>query len=147
MTTNLAIPPRPIVADRPAWRWLRYGAATLAAALAAVYYFRHDPAQPGGFFPPCLFHVLTHLYCPGCGSQRAAHQLLHGRLLGALHCNALACAAVPLLAWEAIAKTTRRLPSLLYRRRIGWTVVWLVIIFSILRNIPVWPCTLLSPGS
>ncbi len=127
--------------------WLAYFVTALAIAAAAIYYYRIDPARSGGLFPPCYFYRLTHLHCPGCGSQRAIHQLLHGRVLGALHYNPLLCLAIPILAWDALAKATRRLPSLLDRRRVGWTIVWVVIIFAIVRNIRVWPCTLLAPGS
>ena len=147
MTTNPAISPRIIVPARSALRCILYLATVLVVALAVVYYFRHDPARSGSLFPPCFFHRLTHLYCPGCGSQRAAHQLLHGRLLGALRCNPLMCLAIPVLAWEALAKATRRFPSLLDRPRVGWTILWVVIVFWIARNLPVWPCTFLAPCS
>lgn len=30
--------------------------------------------------PPCLFHLLTGYYCPGCGGTRAAWALLHGQI-------------------------------------------------------------------
>ena len=29
---------------------------------------------------PCLFHLVTGAYCPGCGGTRALLALLHGRL-------------------------------------------------------------------
>ena len=32
-------------------------------------------------FPPCLFHLATGYYCPGCGGTRAVSALLHGQLL------------------------------------------------------------------
>lgn len=32
-------------------------------------------------FPPCLFHLTTGYYCPGCGGTRAITALLRGRLL------------------------------------------------------------------
>lgn len=33
------------------------------------------------YYPPCAFHMLTGLYCPGCGGTRAVRALMHGRLL------------------------------------------------------------------
>ena len=32
------------------------------------------------FLPPCIFHSLTGLYCPGCGGTRAVLFLLHGQV-------------------------------------------------------------------
>lgn len=32
------------------------------------------------FRMPCLFHVLTGLYCPGCGGTRAVKYLLQGQI-------------------------------------------------------------------
>ena len=29
---------------------------------------------------PCMFHLLTGLYCPGCGGTRAVWFLLHGKI-------------------------------------------------------------------
>lgn len=29
---------------------------------------------------PCLFHLLTGYYCPGCGGTRAVRYLLHGEI-------------------------------------------------------------------
>ncbi len=40
-------------------------------------------------FPKCPFHSLTGLLCPGCGSQRAMYQLLHGHVGAAFKLNQL----------------------------------------------------------
>lgn len=34
-----------------------------------------------GIIPPCLFHQVSGLYCPGCGGTRAVHALLEGDLI------------------------------------------------------------------
>ena len=59
--------------------------AAVLLALAAVYFF-FDP-NTEGVFPKCAFYVLTGWKCPGCGSQRALHALLHGDIAGAFHMN------------------------------------------------------------
>ena len=59
--------------------------AAVLIALAAVYFF-FDP-NTEGVFPKCAFYVLTGWKCPGCGSQRALHALLHGDITGAFHMN------------------------------------------------------------
>lgn len=33
----------------------------------------------GGF--PCLFHLITGFYCPGCGGTRAIRMLIHGKVM------------------------------------------------------------------
>jgi hypothetical protein len=38
-------------------------------------------------FPRCPFLSLTGFQCPGCGSQRAIHALLHGHILYAFRMN------------------------------------------------------------
>lgn len=55
-------------------------------ALAFIYFF--NPSTHG-FYPRCLFHQLTGLNCPGCGSTRALYALLHGQIQTALRDNAL----------------------------------------------------------
>ncbi|MGP1467335.1 MAG: DUF2752 domain-containing protein [Porphyromonadaceae bacterium] len=60
-------------------------AAAVLIALAAVY-FLFDP-YTGRFFPKCFFRMLTGWECPGCGSQRALHSLLHGDIVTALRQN------------------------------------------------------------
>lgn len=59
--------------------------AAVLLALAAVY-FIFDPNTEGAF-PKCVFYVLTGWKCPGCGSQRALHALLHGDVSTAFRLN------------------------------------------------------------
>jgi hypothetical protein len=42
---------------------------------------------------------MTGIYCAGCGATRALHALLHGRVLNALHDNALFISALPLIVF------------------------------------------------
>ena len=66
----------------------------LVAAGSLVWlYFRYDPAQH--LFPKCPFLMLTGFKCPGCGSQRAVHQLLHGDITGAAQANILFVLLLP----------------------------------------------------
>jgi hypothetical protein len=67
----------------------------LLAAIGLVY-FLVNPAS-SSIFPQCPFFVLTGYQCPGCGSQRATHSLLHGDLESAMHYNALFVFAIPYL--------------------------------------------------
>jgi Protein of unknown function (DUF2752) len=124
----------------------------LAAATAIVVLYCIDPAD-GGTYPVCLFHQFTGLHCPGCGSLRAMHQLLHGHLAAALAMNPLAVCTLPLLIaaglWNFLPMRFRPARSLPHRRLLPFHWMWLVVIvviaFGILRNVPAYPFTLLAP--
>jgi hypothetical protein len=65
------------------------------AGIAVLFFF--DPAT-AGFYPPCLFRTVFGTQCPGCGSLRAAHQLLHGNVAAAWALNKTVFIALPLAA-------------------------------------------------
>ncbi|MEO8591517.1 MAG: DUF2752 domain-containing protein [Flavobacteriales bacterium] len=102
-------------------------------ALFALYFF--DPATSRGFLP-CPFHWLTGLDCPGCGSQRALHDLLHGRVGEAFGHNAALVCAIPILGlqWGASRFRPRDQPwSADNRVVIGWAVA--LVGWGVLRNL------------
>ncbi|MDE5840938.1 MAG: DUF2752 domain-containing protein, partial [Muribaculaceae bacterium] len=66
--------------------FLSFLVLSMALALAAVYYF-FDPVE-AGWMPRCIWKVTTGTDCPGCGSQRMAHALMHGDIAGAWRANA-----------------------------------------------------------
>lgn len=118
-----------------------------ALALGATGLFLFNPTTTP-FYPKCLFHEMTGLYCPGCGSTRALHCLLHGELGAALHENALAVLALPLVGFMALRSVLRRRPPVAGRR---FQPIWLVVVvavivtFGVLRNIPRQPFLWLAP--
>lgn len=103
-------------------------------------YFSYDPARYP--FPRCPFNLLTGLYCAGCGSQRATHALLHGKLVRAASFNLLAVVSLPLLALGAADQLRTSLTgqphrsALLYRPWLTWTLLVLTIAFTVARNLP-----------
>jgi hypothetical protein len=121
----------------------------LLGALAIVYSF--DPAEGG--YPLCLFHQLTGLHCPGCGTLRAIHQLLHGNIGAALAWNPLAVCLLPALAASAVwtyglRGSMSNQPARVRPRGAfnwAWFLLLVIVAFGILRNIPVYPFTLLAP--
>lgn len=88
---------------------------TAALLLAAAVYFCFDPAA-SSFFPRCPFRLLTGWACPGCGSQRAVHCLLHGDFGGAVRQNALMVASLPLLAVLLCAEARKKSAPDFYRK-------------------------------
>lgn len=110
-------------------------AGTIAAVAGVWVYFTFDPAG-SELFPRCMFLTLTGLKCPGCGTQRALHALLHGDVASAWGCNALLLIELPLIALLLAApKLSGRLPGLqrvlnseplitaILVTTIGWTVI------------------------
>jgi hypothetical protein len=115
--------------------------------VALIYTY---PPGATRWYPRCPFHYLTGLNCPGCGSLRALHALLHGRLTEALCCNPLLVACIPIiLAWAVVrvfgALALNRSLELRYPPAVGFSIAVVVILFFVARNIPTYPFSLLSP--
>ncbi|MBI3416378.1 MAG: DUF2752 domain-containing protein [Verrucomicrobia bacterium] len=127
--------------------WISLALFSFASATLVLFWF--DPAQHS-FYPRCLLHEFTGLNCPGCGALRALHHLSHGELRTALHFNPLVVLAGPFLLWWLARKFWNTdagpsLPNLFARPVVGWALVTLVIVFSIVRNLPFAPFTAFAP--
>lgn len=126
--------------------------AIVLTTLVALLYLRlFNPAAPGtSYYPSCPFHSLTGLNCPGCGTLRGLHQLMHGHLLVALNHNALTMLSLPFfgysfVSYALLAVRGRGLPRAFVHPFYIKALFWIIIGFWVLRNIPVYPLTLLSP--
>jgi hypothetical protein len=120
------------------------------AVTASLLYFCFDPSL-NHFFPPCPFYTLTGLFCPGCGSQRAFHDLLHGDVLNAADHNLLFVLFTPLVLFSGIVAVNNIFRKKKIAQRIfnstvfTFAVLIIVLAFWILRNIPAAPFTNLAP--
>lgn len=112
----------------------------IAALLFVCIYWALDPSQYP--FPQCPFYRLTGLKCPGCGSQRALHQLLHFNILSAFKYNALLVVSIPLLAFLFSADLLReKCPKYFLASRhpiFSWGVLALIVLWWVLRNVFGW---------
>ena len=129
-------------------RWVHVAALVVAPIGCAVLYL-FDPSG-SGLYPLCPFRVMTGLYCPGCGTTRAMSRLLHGRLGDAFALNALAVLMTPLVIYAfasslLLVTSGKPLPRLAISGAWLWALAGTVVAFGILRNIPVYPLTLLVP--
>ena len=132
-----SVPPKIGPSSSPAF----FTAVVLVAAAlgsgAVLFFF--DPAKHG-FYPLCLFHLLTGWNCPGCGATRAAYQLLHGHLLRALHDNALFVLALAVVAAQGArlaAQKIRKQPvAWIVPSGVLWTFLVITLGFTVLRNLP-----------
>lgn len=115
--------------------------AIAALLVFGIIYYALDPSQ-SGMFPRCTFLTLTGYKCPGCGSQRAIHALLHGDVVGAFKYNALLLISIPWIALCLYAETQRIRNPRLYTRINAPQLMWLflitVLLWWLLRNIFNW---------
>lgn len=113
-------------------RWNAFLIGGLLLVVSGIY-FAFDPAA-SAFFPPCPLKKFAGLDCPGCGSQRAFHALLHLQFGEAFRFNPLAIASIPLLVCDRL----RGYPLLRHARAPG-VVLAIVLAYAVLRNLSFYP--------
>lgn len=122
-------------------RTLVIGLVIAALVVVGFIYFALDPSE-SDLFPRCVFLSLTGYKCPGCGSQRAIHALLHGDVAAAFGYNALMLVSIPWIALCLYAEAQRTRNPRLYVRLNAPLLIWLflamVLIWWLLRNIFNW---------
>src|SRR5262245_22215211 len=109
----------------------------VAVVAGAVMLYQVDPSTTR-FLPKCPVHLLTGLHCPGCGSTRAIHCLLHGDVAGAIAKNALLVLMLPLgfaYAWRTTRSPAFDWSTAIPASWICWFVL-LLIAFTLARNVP-----------
>ena len=133
------------------WQHKLLVAACFSGAAGVVMLRIFDPAT-SGLFPPCPVRYLTGWYCPGCGSLRALHALLHGDLRAAWAMNPLMVTVLPYLCYGLasqmlLALRGTALPQVVLPA--NWIRVFAiaVILYGVARNLPVHPFHLLAPGA
>lgn len=109
------------------------GAAVFAAlfALSATI----SPEQPG-HYPECPFRAITGYACPGCGSLRTLHDLAHGHVSTALTHNAMLVIVLPLAATAWLRTVTGRTGTVATPRWLSWTVMTVLAVWTVVRNMP-----------
>ena len=104
----------------------------------AIAYYIFDPVEVK-WMPRCLWKVTTGTDCPGCGSQRMAHALMHGDLVGAWHANAYALCIMPLILlilWLELSRDKyQKLYQKIHSPWVLWTLVVSVLAWWIVRNL------------
>ena len=113
--------------------------AVILFSIGLIYYF-FNPAH-NDIFPGCVFKKVTGWDCPGCGSQRAAHELLHFNFSTAFSYNALFTISVPyvlvglLINLPVLKNRCQHIRTILY----GWNAVLVItvitVLFFIFRNL------------
>lgn len=109
----------------------------------AAYLFVFEPGKTG-FFPACPFRLLTGFTCPGCGTTRALHQILHGDFAAAFVLNPVLVLAIPFLVFALLRYSVIVMrggvprPNALPAPFI-YAIFVVIVSFWIFRNTPFYP--------
>jgi hypothetical protein len=112
-------------------------------AVGSIYLFIFEPGKTG-FFPACPFRALTGFTCPGCGSTRGLHRLLHGDVVAAFELNPLLVVSLPFLLYALLRYTNAAVrgrpfhPDRLNAKYI-WALLVVILSFWVFRNTPFYP--------
>ena len=109
-----------------------------AGGIGLIFLYFHNPVATR-WLPQCSFYRLTGLYCSGCGTTRALYAALHGDFYAAFRYNLLlfpSLILIGVLLWK---------PRLALRAWVAYPVLIILVLYWILRNIPVYPFLLLAP--
>lgn len=108
--------------------------------ILGIVYYSYSPEQ-SGFFPKCPFKYFTGYSCPGCGSQRAIHEILHLNFSKAFEYNALLMLSLPYMLvgfafnFDEIKTKFPKTRTFLFGQKAIFVVLAIVICFFIFRNI------------
>ena len=120
---------------------LRYILLFFFVSLGLLIYYFYNPNEQL-LFPKCPFLLMTGWECPGCGSQRAIHYLLHFQIIDALKMNFMVVLAIPYILLALYCELKRknnleieRIYRLFYGSKASLFIAILFILFMIVRNI------------
>jgi hypothetical protein len=131
-------------------RWLLPIGSAVAGA-ATLLYVRGLGARVPNIIPPCGFHAITGLWCPGCGLTRGTRALLHGDIQQALGFNLFTPLVLGLFIYTWLVWAVPRLggptvPEVRHLPKPVWRVLGVaVLVFTIARNLPIAPLAALAP--
>ena len=127
---------------------LHGGRSTSRPCLHRLYRSGEIPGSYDVLLYLCMYGTLL----SGCGDTRALHALTHGHVIRAFDYNLLFPFIMIILTWYYLVGLT----TLLFRRRVMWIpqsipkwgaigIGVVVVLFTVMRNIPVWPFSILAP--
>lgn len=115
-------------------------AISLVLVATAFFFYTFDPEKVV-LFPKCPFLLTTGYECPGCGSQRALHSILHLNFKSAFSHNALILFLIPYILFGAYLEFfngKNRFPKLekfFFGKWAAIIVVSVIIVYWVVRNL------------
>lgn len=127
---------------------LKYIIIGIGLFLILSLYYIYNPQI--NIFPKCPFYSFTGLHCPGCGSQRALHQLLHLNIIKTIDHNALYVLGMLTILYNIVIKGINKYYKKEYYNYLYHPVAPIaigitILSFWILRNIDIYPFSILAP--
>jgi hypothetical protein len=106
------------------------------------YFYLNNPAKNDSPFAICMTKRIADIDCPGCGGQRAFHELLHGNFMTALELNIFIYFFAPLLAYIFFSFTLKpfniNFPDIDISFKQLLIILFILIIFTVFRNTHLW---------
>lgn len=99
----------------------------IVGIIGLVFLYFYNP-QDIANFPRCPFYALTGYKCPGCGTLRAIHALLHSRVGDAFRLNPFLVVSIPVLIGMLFSRRFAFSPV------VGKAILALTVAYWILRN-------------
>lgn len=113
--------------------------AILGFLCVLYYFYNNNPSDNTTPFAVCMSKQIANIDCPGCGGQRAFHQLLNGNLIEAAKLNVFIYFFAPLLTYiffSVVLKSFNiNLPDIDISTKGLIIALLLLVIFTIIRNI------------
>jgi len=124
------------------------GMLLLVIILVFLYFFVNP--NKVNYLPKCPLYVSTGIYCPGCGSQRATHNLLNFNFLGVLNQNVLYIFGLLIIGYHLLISGinyifSKTIYNYIYHPKTPIVLLIIIVVFWILRNIPYYPFNFLAP--
>jgi hypothetical protein len=116
--------------------------------MLALYIF-WNPSETN-IFPKCPVYATTGIYCPGCGSQRATHKILNGEIIEGLRHNYMIALLAIVILYQGFIYVMndvlgKNITNLLHKSKVTFSILILVILFWVFRNIDAFPFSELAP--
>ena len=107
--------------------------------LVVYYFYQNNPAKNETPFAVCMTKRIANIDCPGCGGQRAFHQLLNGNFIEAGKLNLFIYFFAPLLAYIFLSFALKpfdiNLPDIDISTKNLGLILLLLLLFTLLRNL------------
>lgn len=113
-----------------------YIAGLCAIGLIAVYSIIavRTEGEVLHFSYPCMIHLWTGYYCPGCGGTRAVAALLHGKILESLRYHPIVPYTAAVGGWFMLTQTLQRISGNRWKIGMHFRTVYLWIALAMIAG-------------